>query len=197
VRRELSSSTRPSSQGLAHAKGPFTSKVLRRESAFVSTGTMEKVSSAVSPGGSFRTQLPLHREPGDCDPGWENAHRTPYQQPGAANCGLLRCVRREQTGGMDAVRYGAGVAVMRCLRAAMAPTRQVAQESKRQTWGGPRFGVARIGHTSLLRIARRTQPLRAAKHGAPHRVLRCERGEGGFSSALAHQGAVNPGCPLP
>src|SRR6266568_2237584 len=137
---------------------------------------MGKISSVVSPGGSFHRQLLLRREPGDRAPGWENAHRTPYQQPGAANCGLLRCVRREQTGGMDAVRYGAGVAVMRCLIAAMASTRQVVQESKRQTWGGPRFGVARIGHTSLLGIARRTQPLRAARHGAPHRVLHCERG---------------------
>ncbi len=65
---------------------------------------MGKISSAVSPGGSFRTQLPLRRQPGDRGPGWENAHRTPYQQPGAANCGLLQWVRHDQTGGIDARR---------------------------------------------------------------------------------------------
>ena len=145
---ELSSSVRPSSQALAHAKGRSTSSVLRRESAFVSTGA-RRMNDGKDQLRCFARWFIPHAASASQETGrpWSGlGERSSHAIPAARRCKLRPssvCEARSNKRYRRAERYGAGVAVTRRLIAAIAAIKQIVQESKRQTWGGPRIGAVR------------------------------------------------------
>ena len=145
---ELSSSARPSSQALAHAKGRSTSSVLRRESAFVSTGA-RRMNDGKDQLRCFARWLIPHAASASQATGrsWSGlGERSSHAIPAARRCklrpssvGEARSNRRYRR----AERYGAGVAVTRRLIAEMTPIKEIVQRDRHQTWGGPRIGAVR------------------------------------------------------